>query len=540
MTVATPREDPIAGLGAVHTRSWVVTMMLDLAGYVDDEDLGSGTAVEPAVGFGAFLVPMIERLIASCRRHGRPISTTGSAIVAYDLDPRAVEESRRRASVLLRAHGLSAALTRRLVTGWVRHGDFLLEAPALSQIRWVIGNPPYVRVEDVGRERLLSYRALWSTMRGRADVYVGFLQAGLEVLADDATMTTICADRWMRNQYGATLRSVISQRYAVDACISMYGSAAFETPVAVYPAITVMRNGTQRRTLLFDREAPLDQDHGATLLHAWRQGPADTPAARAAHAQWTRGWHAGPAGWPTRRSARVTAAERRLPTLAEAGVHVSMGPATGADTIYVTHDTAGIETERLIPAIGAQEVRRGELEWIGRHLINPWDDDGLVDLGQYPGLKRYVERHRPRLLERHTARAHPDQWWRTIDRVRPQMAATPKLLIPDIKERIFPVLDNGQFLPMHNLYYVVAPTWDLRVLGGILMSDIATQFVSTYSVRMASGYFRVSAQYLRRVRIPAYPTIPPALRRQLRTAFDARDLPAANDAANRAYDLRTA
>ena len=90
---------------------------------------------------------------------------------------------------------------------------------------------------------------------------------------------------------------------------------------------------------------------------------------------------------------------------------------------------------------------------------------------------------------------------------------------------------------MHNLYFAVAPKWDLRVLGGLLMSDLATQFVTTYSVRMANGYYRVSAQYLRRVRIPFYGDIPVDVRRRLRSAFQNRDLDAANTAATIAYGL---
>src|SRR5206468_1362042 len=100
--------------------------------------------------------------------------------------------------------------------------------------------------------------------------------------------------------------------------------------------------------------------------------------------------------------------------------------------------------------------------------------------------------HKPRLMDRYVARQNPNTWWRTIDRVRPSLVGTPKLLIPDVKDRIHPVLDTGRYYPMHNLYYMVAPSWDLRVLGGLLMSDLAHQFIQAYSVKMASGYYRIS------------------------------------------------
>ena len=57
--------------GEVFTRRWVVDLILDLAGYTADRDLGSLVAVEPACGAGAFLVPMAERLVKSAALHGR-------------------------------------------------------------------------------------------------------------------------------------------------------------------------------------------------------------------------------------------------------------------------------------------------------------------------------------------------------------------------------------------------------------------------------------------------------------------------------------
>ena len=57
--------------GEVFTRRWVVELIRDLVGYTPDRDLEAMVAVEPACGAGAFLDPMVERLIDSCRRHRR-------------------------------------------------------------------------------------------------------------------------------------------------------------------------------------------------------------------------------------------------------------------------------------------------------------------------------------------------------------------------------------------------------------------------------------------------------------------------------------
>lgn len=100
------------------------------------------------------------------------------------------------------------------------------------------------------------------------------------------------------------------------------------------------------------------------------------------------------------------------------------------------------------------------------------------------------------------------------------------------------MLEPGGHYPHHNLFYVTSARWDLEVLGGLLLSDTANAFVEAYSVRMAGDCLRVTAQYLRRVRVPDPDRLDPGVAAALREAFAARDRAAASAAALRAYGLR--
>ena len=177
--------------------------------------------------------------------------------------------------------------------------------------------------------------------------------------------------------------------------------------------------------------------------------------------------------------------------------------------------------------------------------MNPWQDGHLVDLGEHPGLASYLQRHDTRVKARHVARKRPASWYRTIDRVDPDLQARPKLLLPDLKAAAHPVLDTGGLYPHHNLYYVVSDKWNLEVLGGILLSDIANLFVGAYCVKMRGGTYRFQAQNLRKIRVPKPDTINAATAAVLAHAFRCRDRAAATDAAAALYgisgsDLRVA
>ncbi|MCB1015930.1 MAG: SAM-dependent methyltransferase, partial [Acidimicrobiales bacterium] len=162
---------------------------------------------------------------------------------------------------------------------------------------------------------------------------------------------------------------------------------------------------------------------------------------------------------------------------------------------------------------------------------------GLVDLDRYPKLSAYLDDNQRRLRGRHIARQRPATWYRTIDRVHQDLTARPKLLIPDIKAAAHPVLDEGGHYPHHNLYYVVSDTWDLEVLGGLLLSDVANLFVGAYCVKMRGGTYRFQAQYLRRIRVPDPRSISRGDARSLARAFRDRDRERATDVAADVYGL---
>ena len=58
-------ESGIEARGAVFTRREVVDFILDLAGYTSDKPLHQAKLLEPSMGQGGFLTPVVERLLAA-------------------------------------------------------------------------------------------------------------------------------------------------------------------------------------------------------------------------------------------------------------------------------------------------------------------------------------------------------------------------------------------------------------------------------------------------------------------------------------------
>ncbi|RYG28334.1 SAM-dependent methyltransferase, partial [bacterium] len=162
---------------------------------------------------------------------------------------------------------------------------------------------------------------------------------------------------------------------------------------------------------------------------------------------------------------------------------------------------------------------------------------GLVDLARYPRLAAYLRQNETALSERHIGKKNPSAWYRTIDRVNDALTARPKLYLPDFKGRIAPVLDRGETYPHHNLYFIASENWDLEVLGGLLLSDVAQFFIEAYGVRMRGGFLRFQAQYLRRIRVPVLMALSETRTAGLKAAFETHDVARANAIAAEIYQL---
>jgi len=375
-------------------------------------------------------------------------------------------------------------------------------------------------------------------MRGRADLDVAFFEAALRQLKTGGVCAFICADRWMRNQYGAELRQLISSAYGVEILLSMHHANAFDDNVDAYPAITVIRNTKQRTTIVASADQDAEQIHPkqlATALQTKRRHVLPQGIHRAEVTTWFKGSEPWPCHSPEQLALLRRLEDQFAPL--EMNAKVGIGVATGNDRLYITTDPDLVEPSRLLKLALAKDLADGTVRWSGHYLVNPWSHDGLVNLKAYPKLQAYYERHATALKKRHTAKGNTDKWYKTIDRVDHTLTHTHKLYIPDIKNTLEPVLDRGETYPHHNLYFIQSDEWDLEVLGGLLLSKVGQFFVQSYGTRMRGGYLRFQAQYLRRIRVPAPHTLSKTQSHELRGAFHLRDRARATQAAMDLYEI---
>jgi hypothetical protein len=168
------------------------------------------------------------------------------------------------------------ATADKLARSWIKVGDFLEASLCFPIADFVIGNPPYIRLEEIPEKKAAMYRNGFSAMHGRADIYVAFYQAALLQLKPRGVCAYICADRWMLNDYGSALREFITiEGYNVRHIIEAHDVQAFESEVSAYPAVTIIAREEQGPVIVSKALPGIETENRQRSLYIMHPGPVN-------------------------------------------------------------------------------------------------------------------------------------------------------------------------------------------------------------------------------------------------------------------------
>ncbi|GAI56268.1 unnamed protein product, partial [marine sediment metagenome] len=90
----------------------------------------------------------------------------------------------------------------------------------------VIGNPPYVRQEELGAAKAY-YQSHYKTFRSTADLYVNFIEKELSLIKKTGLFGMIVSNKWLRAAYGQPLREFLADGVSVLQIVDLSGLPVF-------------------------------------------------------------------------------------------------------------------------------------------------------------------------------------------------------------------------------------------------------------------------------------------------------------------------
>jgi len=102
----------------------------------------------------------------------------------------------------------------------------------------VIGNPPYVRQELLGDAKTY-FQSHYKVYHGTADLYAYFIEKSISLLKHQGLFGIIVANKWMRANYGKSLREWLKQQHIIE--IIDFGDLPVFQQATTYPCIIIVK-----------------------------------------------------------------------------------------------------------------------------------------------------------------------------------------------------------------------------------------------------------------------------------------------------------
>jgi type I restriction-modification system DNA methylase subunit len=490
-------------LGEYYTPLEVVQFMLDSAEYRPDEGIGRKQVLDPACGSGTFLTEVTERLIQHfLRKFGKTsvhqldadeartiLERVEDNVYGIDINPFAVHIT--QINLLFRTIDLYDKVTEKnphyAMEGFEVHvadtlsptarerqqgstdaeGEqmnlqqfeayngraraFLEDRNAVDRIKdeehfdLVVANPPYVRIQNLSGMKD-TYAARYTSAIKNFDIYVPFIERGLEWLADDGKLAYICPNRLLTNDYAETIRNRLVEEpisYLLDFTDTEVFDAATPYPciIGVDRAETI--DGHEIRCARFadEKDGVLDEIQHLETWETAEQTPEYDLFTYPQSRLEVDNQDESLSSWKPMPQAEadvfdeITDFDTRITDVTE---NVFQGLATSANYVYIGeiveniddelvrfrasgHDEGEvIERSILKKVLKGREIDRWHVKWDRLWLIFPYEtsgDDASL-LGQdelrsnYPNAWKFFKNHEYELKGRESGRMRDrDDWY---------------------------------------------------------------------------------------------------------------------------------
>lgn len=366
----------------------------------------------------------------------------------------------------------------------------------------VIGNPPYVRQEILGKTFKDYASQKYETYAGTADLYTYFIERSVNLLAPEGFYAVIVANKWLRTRYGKNLRKWLKSRNLTE--IIDFGDLPVFPNATTYPCIITISNtepeeilqAVQVETLKFSSVQQYVSERRYPVLRVSLDD----------------------AGWALISVPAQLLIEKlqhnNQPLKSYINDNIYYGIKTGLNKAFVIDEATRDElihkdprsAEIIKPFLRGRDVKRYIEPDNTVYLIlipKGWTDSRTKDIEDkwgwlcenYSAIAEHLAPFEKRAAKRYD---QGEYWWELRACDYYAEFEKPKIIFPDISlSGNFTFDSEAQFYTVNTTY--IMPTDDIYFLG-ILNSKLISWFYRTLSPSYRGGYLRFIYQYL--VEIP--------------------------------------
>ena len=112
----------------------------------------------------------------------------------------------------------------------------------------VIGNPPYIQLQSMGKESEILGRMEYASYERTGDIYCLFYELGMKLLKPDYLLSFITSNKWMRAGYGESLRRYFVEHTDPIQLIDFAGTRVFDSATVDVNILTLAKRANTFET----------------------------------------------------------------------------------------------------------------------------------------------------------------------------------------------------------------------------------------------------------------------------------------------------
>ncbi|NCD01129.1 DNA methyltransferase [bacterium] len=194
---------------------------------------------DPSCGCGAFLIECASEIKQKTNK--KIVDIIEDNLYGVDLAPYSI----KRAKILLSLLALSNDEDKKEISFNLQianslHGTFLdIFKKTANGFDFVIGNPPYVKFQDLDKETRNDLAKNWKTIKkGNYNLYFAFFELGLKILKENGSLIYITPNNYFTSIAGINLREFLYNNYYISKIIDFNHLKLFEAQT--YTCITFL------------------------------------------------------------------------------------------------------------------------------------------------------------------------------------------------------------------------------------------------------------------------------------------------------------
>ena len=369
----------------------------------------------------------------------------------------------------------------------------------------VIANPPYVEFKNLPqstKDLLKNYQ----TTNGKYDLYVPFIERGLELLLNEGQLNYICPTRFMTRDYGASLRKLINNDYCLNSIVDFSDIQIFDNAMT-YTGLFMISKEVKDSKFKYSKFK--SNINNSSLLSEILHNPNNYKnyiecnnydISYLKNDSWY--FH------NQENENLLLKIKNKTNSLKECTDGIYQGIATGKDEVFMITkseiDNYKITDKYIHKILKGKDISTYIINWSNKYVIYPYTENGKVIDEEIikitdPGLYNYLLDNREKLKGRSYFDKSPKKWYELWNQRNLLRFKQVKIITLDNASKNSFAIDTDNYTGTTTTYSLILKDKAIEnyhYVLAVLNSSLMNYYHKNNTIPQAGGFYRYQAIFI--------------------------------------------